>query len=133
MSEPGGFPRTAGTAAKDRAVALRSALAGAGIPTTLEPGDVQVPGAWVSVRSMEPLTLDDAWTVRFHVYLVAPAVGALEAWDHLSKMLDRALTVLSPDEAVNTATSVTLPHTPSQALPAFLLVVDEAVDVNPPN
>jgi hypothetical protein len=120
--------RTAGTAAKDRAVTLRNALAGAGISASLEPGDVEPPGAWVRVQSMTMVTLADVWSVRFQVYLVAPDVGALEAWDVLSGLLDRALTVIEPDEPVNTATSVVLPHTPNQPLPAFLLVVDELVE-----
>lgn len=126
-----GFPPSIGTAAKDRAISLRNALAGAGISASLDPDTVDVGnggGAWVRIPTMEPLTLAGAWTVRFQVYLVAPAVGALEAWDVLSQLLDRALTVIEPDEPVNTATSVVLPHTPNQPLPAFLLTVDELVE-----
>lgn len=122
------FPRTIGTAARDRAVALRDAINGAGVPSSLDPATVQVPGAWISVRTLDQLTLGDTWSVRFHVYLVAPAVGALEAWDILAGLLDKALTVVEPDETINTATSVALPHTPTQPLPAFQLVVDELVE-----
>lgn len=127
---PAGF-RTAGTAAKDRAIALRAALAGAGIPTSLDPGQVDVGdkgGAWVRIQSMDVVTLGDVWQVRFQVHLIAPDVGAMEAWDLLSVLLDKALTVVEPDEAVNTAASVLLPHTPNQPLPAFVLVVDELVE-----
>lgn len=118
-----------GRAVRDRAVALRAALAGAGIPATLEPDQVQPDGgAWVSMRTISPLTMDEGYAVRFHVYLIAPSVGALEAMDVLGDLLDKALTVIEPDEPINTATSLTLPHTPSQPLPAYLLVVDELVD-----
>jgi hypothetical protein len=115
-------------AVKDRAVTLRNTLAGAGVPATLEPGQVDPPGAWITMRTMERLTLAGGFSVRFHVYLIAPAVGVLEALDLLAPMLDRALTVFDPDEPVNLATAVTLPHTPGQPLPAFLLVVDEIVE-----
>jgi hypothetical protein len=127
----GDFPAGPGSAARDRLIALRAALAGAGIPTAVDPDQVDVGkrgGAWVRALSMEAATIDDTWEVRYEVYLVAPAVGVLEAWDILSALLDRALTVIDPDEPVKTAVSVTLPHTPTQPLPAFLLVVDELVD-----
>lgn len=119
-----------GRAVRDRAVALRAALAGAGVPATLEPADVQTEGAWVSMRTITPLTMDEGYSVRFHVYLVAPGVGALEALDVLGGLLTRALTVIEPDEPINTATALTLPHTPNQPLPAYLLVVDELVDAS---
>ena len=126
-----GFPAGPGSAARDRLVSLRDALAGAGIPTAVDPDQVDVSkrgGAWVRAVRMQAATLDDAWEVRYQVHLIAPDVGVLEAWDLLSALLDRALTVIDPDEPVNTAHSVTLPHTPNQPLPAFLLVVDELVD-----
>ena len=118
-----------GAAAKAAALQLRSALAGeAGIPASLDPDSVQVPGAWIRVQRVTPTTLGGGATVRLQVHLLAPAVGTLEAWDLLSELLDKALTVIDPDEPVNTAANVVLPHTPTQPLPAFVLVVDELVD-----
>jgi len=117
-----------GRAVRDLAVALRAELAGAGIPTDLDPGAVPVPGAWLSIRQVTPLTLGEGWEVRFHLYLVVPDAGALEAWDGLSGLLDKALTVVEPDEPINTSTAITLPHTPTQPLPAVLIVVDQLVD-----
>lgn len=116
-----------GAAIKARAVQLRNTLAGAGIPADLDGGSVDPPGAWVRVVTAEPATVT-GWTVRFHVWLIAPAVSVIEAWDLLAPLLDKALTVVDPDEPINTATAVSLPHTPTQPLPAFLLVVDELVE-----
>lgn len=119
-----------GAAVKAEAKRLRDALAGAGVPTDLDPGSVPVPGAWVQIRSLTPISIDEGYTVRFHVHLVVPDAGALEAWDGLAELLDAALTVVDPDEPINTATALTLPHTPSQPLPALLLVVDSNIDVD---
>ena len=117
-----------GAKAKAKAVELRNALAGAGVPSSLDPGAVNVPGAWVTVRTITPLTLSGAAQVRFDVYLIAPEGPALEAWDHLAKLLNAALDVVDPDEPIDTASRVVLPHTPTQPLPAFRLVVDELID-----
>lgn len=116
-----------GPALKAKAYELRSALAGAGVPATLEPGDVQEGGAWVQFVTVTPLTMDQGWTARFYVYLVAPAVDTVQAFDVLGEVLDKALTVLEPDEPI-TAPGITLPHTPNQILPAYRLVVDELID-----
>lgn len=121
---------TLGEAIKATAKSLRDTLAGAGVPASLNPGDVMTPGAWVQTRTATPETMT-AWRVRFHVYLIAPDASAMEAWDVLSPMLDKALTVVDPDESINTATSVVLPHGPT-ALPAIQLVIDELVDVEAP-
>lgn len=119
---------TVGAQAKAKAKELRDELAGAGVPASLDPDSVPVPGAWVSVRSIDPMTLSGGVLVRLHVHLIAPDGPALQAWDHLAGLLDLALDVVDPDEPINTAHSVLLPHTPTQPLPAFLLVVDELVD-----
>lgn len=125
------MPADLGRAVRDRAVGLRAVLAGAGIPTSLEPDQVQSEkgGAWVSMRTITAETME-GYLVRFHVYLVAPAVGVLQAMDILGGLLTKALTVIEPDEPINTATSITLPHSPTTPLPAYLLVVDEMVDPN---
>jgi hypothetical protein len=126
------MPRTVGTAARDRAIALRAALAAAGIATSLDPGSVDVGnggGAWVRVKELDVVTLGETWQVSFQVYLIAPDVGVLEAWDILAALLNKALTVIDPDAPVNTATSVILPQSPNQPLPAFLVTVDELVDL----
>lgn len=116
-----------GPALKARAYQLRSVLAAAGIPATLEPGDVQEGGAWVQFVSVAALTMDEGYTARFHVYLIAPAVDTVQALDVLGDLLDKALSVLEPDEAI-TAPGLALPHSPNQVLPAYRLVVDELID-----
>jgi hypothetical protein len=118
---------------KAAAVALRDALAGAGIPTSLEPNEVPVPGAWVSVREVPAPEqgTSKGWTlegrptsVTAHVYLVAPAGSTLKALDILGGLLDKALDVIDPDGAINTAIALPLQQYPNQPLPAFLVPVD---------
>lgn len=115
-------------AVKDRAVQLRDELAGAGCPASLDPATLNPPGAWVRVRTITAETLT-AYAVRFDVFLIVPDGPALQNVDGLGTLLDAALTVMEPDEPINFATSVVLPHGP-QPLPAVHLIVDELVDTS---
>ena len=115
-----------GGAIRPALVALRDQLAGAGIPASLTPGEVRTPGAWVTATSvpLDSLTLDGHGSLRARVWLIAPDVAAMQAWDELGKLLDLALTVVGPDADIAVNQAVTLPHTPSTPLPAFRLDVD---------
>jgi hypothetical protein len=95
-------------------------LTEAGVPATLDRKGLQVPGAWVRPDSAGPYTLGAA-RARASVILVAPQAGDSEALEDLCGLLDAALTVIDPEEDVDT--SVVLPHN-GNALPAFRLVVD---------
>lgn len=102
---------------------LADRLTAAGVPATLSRSQLRVPGAWVMPASGRQLTLSGAGTLRANVLLVAPSAGNKdrEALEDLQGLLVRALTVLVPDEDVDT--SVVFPHN-NNALPAFRLVVD---------
>lgn len=126
MTAPPPFP-SIGTAVRDRAVSVRNALAGVGIPTSLQPGDVQTPGGWLTLRTLDLSTLGETWTARFYLYLIAPDVEYLQALDILGGLLDRALRLVAPDEAIDTATSVQL-RAGEPALPAYRLTIDELID-----
>lgn len=112
-------------AIRDAVVAVRDALAGAGVVATIDPSTLVAPGAWVMPREIP----EDAWTltgpstVSAYVYLIAGDVGVPEALDVLSELLAKTLTVLTPDGPVNTSTAVSLPDNPTTALPAFLVPV----------
>lgn len=125
MTQPP-IPRL-GAAIKARAKFLRDSLAGAGIPTTLNPGEVNPPGCWVQISDITALTMDEGYSVRFLLHLAVPEASAIEAWDNLSDLLDKALTVVEPDEPMRPG-GLVLPHTPTQALPSLVLTVDELVD-----
>jgi hypothetical protein len=99
---------------------LADLLTEAGVRATLDRRNLEVPGAWVRPDSAGPYTLGAA-KARASVLLVAPQAGDREALEDLCGLLDDALTVIDPEEDVDT--SVVLPHN-GNALPAFRLVVD---------
>jgi len=105
--------------------ALCAQLEDAGIRASVDRSKVNAPGAWVSPQLTTTHTLDASGRMRVHVYLIGPT-GAddLTVLKTLAGLLDLALTVLTPDEDVDTSYSVALPHTPTATFPAFRLVVD---------
>lgn len=115
-----------GQAIRDGAVQLRDVLAGpGGIPTSLEPAQVQVPGAWVSFAQASAETMS-GYALRFNVFLIVGAAESqLQTMDALARLLARALDVVEPeDDSPIIATTVTLPTNPATPLPAYRLVVD---------
>lgn len=102
--------------------ALCVRLRDAGVKATTDRARLEVPGAWVRPDTVSgPLTLAGGYRARVSVLLVVPASGDAQSLTALAGLLDQALTVIDPDEDVDT--SVVLPHN-NNALPAFRLVVD---------
>lgn len=104
---------------------VRDQLAGAGVPCSLDPATVQVPGAWITPRSITAITMRGTGTLTYHCYLIAPAVGTLQAMDILNGLYDVALGVIDPlseeGDDVDLAQAVELPSNPGTHLPAFRL------------
>lgn len=106
---------------------VRAELESVGIRAEVDPRDVNPPGAWISVASIEHGTVVCGGSVvRTHVYLIVPDTGVATATTQLSEMLTSALRVFDPDEATTT-TSVTLPGS-GAALPSLRLVIDVQTD-----
>jgi hypothetical protein len=115
-----------GQAIRDQAVGLRDLLNGqAGISTSLEPSQVQLPGAWVSFAQASAETMS-GYALRFNVFLIVPAYESqLQVMDALAGLLAKALDVIEPeDDQPITATAVTLPTNPATPMPAYRVVVD---------
>lgn len=95
---------------------LAARLDGVGITASLDPQEVPVPGVWLAVQSIATVTrcLSDV-TVGVHV--VALDSGAPTAISELGDLLTAVLTVVRPDDTVDTTTPVVLPHDPTP-LPA---------------
>jgi hypothetical protein len=99
-------------------------LKAAGVRASLSRGSLEVPGAWVRPDAMTGRATLAGWApdkVRVSVILVAPQAGDLEALTDLEALLAATLTVIDPDEDVDT--TVVLPHR-NNPLPAFRVVVD---------
>lgn len=91
-------------------------LATVGITATVEAQDVPVPGAWIAVQTITPVTRCLA-DVTVGVHLVTLDAGTATALDELGTLLTGALAVLVPDDDVDTTRPVILPHDPTP-LPA---------------
>lgn len=105
---------------------LRDALAGAGVPASLDPAQVVPPGAWIRANWLDYMTMTGAGRLVTDVYLIAPAVGTLEALDILGGLYHAALTVVEPSteegDRIEMAQAITLPANPATPLPAFRLI-----------
>lgn len=99
-------------------------LASAGVPASLDRSTMRVPGAWVRPDTVTATSLAGETgpaRSRVSVLLVAPQEGDAEALADLARLLSKALTVIDPDEDVDTSVLVTIR---TNAHPAFRLVVD---------
>lgn len=72
-------------------------LADAGVSAAVNPGEIQVPGAYVSARELALTRLDGGGRVTLHVWLVVPDAEEDQALPGLWALLDRALGVLDVD------------------------------------
>ena len=109
----------------DRLNWVAAALSATGMNGSLTRSKVNAPGFWVTPQLMSIDNLDGSGTARLHVFLIAPTgQDDLTVLKTLSGLLSKALTVLTPDEDVDTSYTVALPHTPAATFPAFRLVVD---------
>lgn len=100
---------------------LRDRLAAAGVPASLDRSSLQIPGAWVTPANGATLTLGGVGRLRVEVLLVVQQSGDLESLTALSGLLDKVLTVVTPDGVVDT--SVLFPHN-NNLHPAFRVPVD---------
>lgn len=115
--------------------AIASELTAAGVPASINAGEVEVPGAWVHSRELYPgRTLAGGATLVVHVYLIAPdSDDETEALKLLAGLLAKALPVCPVDpesdygQPIDTGSTVQLPHTPGTILPAFRLVTERDI------
>lgn len=102
-------------------LALVESLNAAGVRAALDPSDVNVPGAWVTVEGIQAETLDGSLRVEAVVYLIVGDQDYLRALEDLADLHNATLTVLSPDGKV-VPQGVILPSTPTP-LPALRVPV----------
>lgn len=73
---------------------LAGVLTEAGVPATIDPTTIVVPGAWVTIERLEPTTLDGRFDVTATITLLVPDVGHASALTQLGWMLDTCAEVL---------------------------------------
>lgn len=92
-------------------------LTAAGLPTAIDPADVRVPGAWLSLDTLTMVNVAHDHAVATVVYLIAADAGAPRAITDLGQLYGVLLTIATPDGPV-AATRVVLPASPTP-LPAL--------------
>jgi len=100
---------------------LATALSAAGVPTSMDPSDVNTPGGWLSLENLVPATMGGGWRLETAVYLIVDEKDARRALADLAALLTTTLTVLRPDGPV-VSQGVILPNGPTP-LPALRVPV----------
>ena len=104
-------------------------LQAADVPTWLDPRDVNVPGCWLQLVTMDDDTLGvDSSTFRVRVALIVPDVGTTEALGLLSPLYGKARGALRGNVAPAALRTFLLPDS-STAYPGLFYDVD--VQVSP--
>lgn len=102
------------------------ALTAAGIPATIDASQIQIPGAWVTLESIEPHTLAGGSLVTAQVVLVAMHPNAAHAFDALDQMAAAASQALG--DQTWAAESITLPNHSPDPLPAIAASIELEVN-----
>ncbi len=92
-----------------------------GIPATINPNRVDIPGAWVALKELDLESMARGEVVATaSVYLVAADLGTTLAVEHLTSMLDDLLRLLEDRYPIDTeVTTITLPTFGQVPLPAI--------------
>lgn len=92
-----------------------------GIPATINPNRVDIPGAWVALKELDLESMARGEVVATaSVYLVAADLGTTLAVEHLTSMLDDLLRLVEDRYPLNTeVTTITLPSFGQVPLPAI--------------
>lgn len=96
-----------------------SVLDTVGIPAAVDPAEVELPGAWISVTEVDLFALGGGGTVKVDVYLIAPDTMPRTALAILGDLAETALTVLDVDR-MTTNDALQLPDG-GRPMPAFKL------------
>lgn len=73
---------------------MASRLTAAGVPASVDPTTIPVPGAWVTVDQLQADRLGGEWTASAAVYLLARDTGHTAAVATLGELLDKTVDAL---------------------------------------
>lgn len=101
---------------------LAAELTAAGVPTTVDPGAIVIPGAWLTLRHIHDWRLDGSGTARLMLYLVAGDYPTPATLDELGELLAKVAdyTVEGMVEAVTLA----MPNYSAAGLPALAVPIE---------
>lgn len=102
---------------------LAASLTAAGVPTAVDPRNLNPPCAWVTGKTMSsPHFLCGSGLITADVYLIVPDSGTPTALDALDVLLDKALTVVTAEGDISLSESVALPT--GAPLPAYKITTE---------
>ena len=96
-------------------------LEGAGVSASVDPAELNVPAAWVTLEGIRQLNLAGELELDAVVYLIVGDQDHRRAFDALAELYNKATTVLDPDGVV-VPQGVVLPDNPTP-LPALRVPV----------
>src|SRR5262245_8331180 len=76
---------------------IADALTAGGVPTAIDPRDVNLPGGWLKRVSRLPDLLCGGETLQVQLWLIAPDIGTWDALGYLDDMYALAVDVLPPN------------------------------------
>lgn len=91
------------------------------LAVSMDPADVNLPGAWLNLDEVRPLNVAGDLELRCSLYLIAPDQDPKRALGILGPMLNRFRTVWAPDGPV-VPMGVVMPHSPTP-MPALRVPV----------
>lgn len=82
---------------RDALQQLADALTAGGVPTAIDPRNVNLPGGWIKRVSRVPDLLCGGETLVVRLWLISPDIGTYDALGYLDDMYDLASVVLLPN------------------------------------
>lgn len=101
---------------------LVTLLGDSGVRASTNPEDLTLPGAWVTVETIRPLTVAGQLQLECVVFLITGETDYARAYGELADLYNQAATVLSPDGPV-VPQGVVMPGDPTP-LPALRVPVN---------
>lgn len=99
---------------RDALAQIADALTAGGVPTAIDPRDVNLPGGWIKRVSRVPDLLCGGETLVVRLWLIAPDIGTWDALAYLDDMYDLAASILLPNTGVaSTDATALLPDSPT--------------------
>lgn len=101
---------------------LAAQLTAAGVKTTVDPGAIVIPGAWLTLRHVHDFRLDGSGTARLMLYLVAGDYPTPATLDELGQLL--ALVADWTTDGMVEAVTLAMPNYSAAGLPALAVPIE---------
>jgi len=114
---------------RDALQQIADALTAGGVPTAIDPRDVNLPGGWIKRLSRLPDLLCGGETLTVQLWLISPDLGTWDALGYLDDMYALAAEVLPPNSGSPSADATAL--LPDSATPYPAMHYDALIQLIP--